>query len=80
MNEIPDIHQVIEELFSQLAAMREELELLTKENEQLRERLLRYEHPKDSHNSHLPSSKNPIGKIYTRKWGDFANIAPQKKS
>ncbi|GHT66327.1 transposase [Bacteroidia bacterium] len=62
MNEIPDIHQVIEELFSQLAAMREELELLTKENEQLRERLLRYEHPKDSHNSHLPSSKNPTGK------------------
>ncbi|GHV21968.1 transposase [Clostridia bacterium] len=69
MTEIQDIHQVIEVLFSQLAAMREELEFVTKENEQLRseneqlrERLSRYEHPRDSHNSHLPSSKDPIGK------------------
>jgi transposase len=69
MTEIQDIHQVIEVLFTQLAALRKEIELLTKENVHLREenvhlreRLSRYEHPKDSHNSHLPSSQDPIGK------------------
>jgi regulator of replication initiation timing len=36
MNEIWDIHQVIEVLFSQLATVRREVELVTKENEQLR--------------------------------------------
>jgi transposase len=48
--------------------MRKEVELLTKENAQLRkenaqllERLSGYEHPKNSHNSHQPSSKDPIG-------------------
>jgi regulator of replication initiation timing len=62
MNEIQDIHQVIEVLFSQLSTMRKEVELLTKENAQLRkenaqllERLSGYEHPKNSHNSHQPA-------------------------
>jgi transposase len=67
MNEIRD--KVIEVLFSQLATVRKEVESVTKENgqlrkenEELRERLSRYEHPKDSHNSSLPSSKDPLWK------------------
>ena len=44
-----------------MTLLKQQNEKLSKENEELRERLLRYEHQKDSHNSNLPSSKNPIG-------------------
>jgi transposase len=60
---------VVPVLIKELSLQKHEIEKLSKENAVLRneilvlrERLLRYEHPKDSHNSNLPSTKDPIGK------------------
>ena len=68
MGEILDIQTVVSVLVNELSLQKQQIEKLSKENvelqtanAELRERLLRYEHPKDSHNSNLPSSKNPIG-------------------
>ena len=61
MGEILDIQTVVSVLVKELALLKQRVEELTKENAELRERLSRYEHPKDSHNSNLPPTKNPIG-------------------
>ena len=62
MGEILDIQTVVSVLVKEITLLKRKEEELTKENAALRERLIRYEHPKDSHNSHLPPTKNPIGK------------------
>jgi transposase len=63
MSDILDIQQVISTLLKRLEEQGKELELLRKENTTLRERLLHYEHPQDSHNSHQPPSKDlPVNK------------------
>ena len=61
MGEILDIQTVLSVLVKELTQLKEDVEKLRKENALLRERLFRYEHPKDSHNSNLPTTKNPIG-------------------
>ena len=61
MEEILDIQTVVSVLVQELTLLKQQNEELSKENAVLRERLSRYEHPKDSHNSSLPTSKNPIG-------------------
>jgi transposase len=61
LSEVLDIQTVVSVLVKELTLLKQALEKVTKENTELRERLLRYEHPKDSHNSNLPSTKNPIG-------------------
>jgi len=62
MSDVLDIQTVVSVLVNELSLLKQANERLTKENIELRERLLRYEHPKDSHNSNLPSTKDPIGK------------------
>lgn len=62
MNEVDDIHQVVEVLLAQLSTLRKKVDELSKENLELKELLSRYQHPKDSHNSNLPSSKDLINK------------------
>ena len=64
-----DIQTVVSVLVNEIALLKQQVSQLTKENEtlrqenaSLRERLSHYEHPKDSHNSNLPPSKDPIGK------------------
>ena len=64
-----DIQTVVSVLVNELSLLKQQAENLTQANSalkkeilELRERLSRYEHPKDSHNSHLPSTKDPIGK------------------
>ena len=61
MGEVLDIQTVVSVLVQELTLLKQQVEELSKENASLRERLSRYEHPKDSHNSSLPTSKNPIG-------------------
>jgi transposase len=61
MGEVLDIQTIVSVLVNEISLLKQEVARLTKENAELRARLSRYEHPKDSHNSHLPSSKNPIG-------------------
>jgi len=61
LGEILDIQTVLSVLVKELTQLKEDVEKLRKENALLRERLFRYEHPKDSHNSNLPTTKNPIG-------------------
>jgi transposase len=60
---------VVSVLVKELSLQKQQIEkltkanvVLTKENADLRARLSRYEHSKDSHNSNLPPSKDPIGK------------------
>ena len=62
MGEALDIQTIISVLAKELTLLKQEVEKLTKENAELREHLSRYEHRKDSHNSHLPPSKDPVGK------------------
>jgi len=69
LEEVLDIQSVVSVLIKELSllkqevvAVRNENSALRKENQSLRERLSRYEHSKDSHNSHLPPSKDPVGK------------------
>jgi len=62
MGEILDIQTVVSVLVKELSSLKQQVAKLTKENTELRERLSRYEHPKDSHNSNLPSSKDPLWK------------------
>jgi len=61
MGEVLDIQTVLSLLVKDINRLKQEVEKLTKENAALREQLSRYEHPKDSHNSNLPPTKNPIG-------------------
>ena len=61
MGEVLDIQTVVSVLVNELTLLKQQNEKLSQENGELRERLLRYEHPKNSHNSNLPPSKNPIG-------------------
>jgi transposase len=61
MGEVLDIQTVISVLVKEISLLKQEVSRLTKENAELRERLSHYEHRKDSHNSNLPSSKDPIG-------------------
>ena len=61
MEEVLDIQTVVSVLVNELTLLKQQNEKLSQENGELRERLLRYEHPKDSHNSNLPPIKNPIG-------------------
>jgi transposase len=70
MEDVLDIRLVLKTLIRQLeiqgkeiASLKAELSSLKEENHLLREQLSKYQHPRDSHNSSLPSSKNPIGKI-----------------
>jgi len=62
LGEVLDIQTVVSVLLKELSLLKQEVEKLTKENAELRERLSRYEHRKDSHNSNLPPTKDPIGK------------------
>ena len=62
MEEVLDIQTIISVLAKELIQLKQEVEKLTKENAALRELLSRYEYSKDSHNSHLPPSKDPVGK------------------
>jgi transposase len=62
LNDILDIEKLIQHLIKEVREVREENLSLRAENLDLREQLSRYQHPKDSHNSNLPSSKDPIGK------------------
>jgi len=62
LGDILDIQTVVSVLVKELSIQKQQIEKLTKENAELRARLLCYEHPKDSHNSNLPPSKDPIGK------------------
>jgi transposase len=57
-----DIQTVVSVLVNELNLLKQEVLALRKENAVLRERLSRYEHSKDSHNSHLPPAKDPVGK------------------
>ena len=59
---ITDLHNVVQYLFKELASLQDEVKSLKSENALLREKLSRYEHPKNSGNSSLPPSKDPIGK------------------
>ena len=68
MGDVLDIQRVVSVLVNELTLQKQGIEKLTtentelrKENAELRERLARYEHRKDSHNSNLPSTKDPIG-------------------
>jgi len=61
LSDILDIQTVVSVLVNELSLLKQANEKLSKENSELRERLSRYEHPKDSHNSNLPSTKDPIG-------------------
>jgi transposase len=63
MGEILDIQLVFNTLMEELQRQGKELSALREENRLLREQLSEYKHPKDSHNSSIPSSKNPIGKV-----------------
>jgi len=69
LGDVLDIQTVVSVLVREMSLLKQRNENLTKENIELRkvnaelqERLLHYEHPKDSHNSNLPSTKDPIGK------------------
>ena len=62
MGDILDIQTVLSVLVKELSFLNQQNEKLTKENAELRERLSRYEYPKDSHNSNLPPTKDPVGK------------------
>jgi len=62
LGDVLDIQTVVSVLVKELSNLKQQVEKLTKENTELRERLSRYEHPKDSHNSNLPSSKDPLCK------------------
>jgi len=62
LGEILDIQTVFSVLVKELNLLKQEVLELRKENAVLRERLSRYEHSKDSHNSHLPPAKDPVGK------------------
>jgi transposase len=69
LSELLDIQTVVSVLIQEISLLKQEVEKLRKENEilikenaVLRARLSRYEHPKDSHNSNLPSTKDPVGK------------------
>ena len=61
-NSITDIQHIVQTLLDQIKTLTKELLLSRKEIAELREKLSRYEHPKTSSNSSLPSSKDPIGK------------------
>ena len=60
MGEVLDIQTIISLLVKDISQLKQQVENLTKENSALRERLSRYEHPRDSHNSNLPTTKDPI--------------------
>ena len=62
MGEVLDIQTVVSVLVKELSFLKQQIDKLTQENAALRERLSRYEHPKDSHNSGLPPTKDPVGK------------------
>lgn len=62
MGEVLDIQTVVSVLVKEISLLKQQVEKLTKENASLRERLSRYEHPKDSHNSNLPPYKDPVWK------------------
>ena len=62
MGEILDIQTVVSVLVKEVSLLKQQNEQLINENRALRERLSRYEHPKDSHNSNLPPTKDPVGK------------------
>ena len=69
MGEVLDIQTVVSVLVKELSLQKHQIEQLRKdnsslqkENSELRDRLSRYEHPKDSHNSSLPASKDPVWK------------------
>jgi transposase len=64
MGEVLDIQTVVSVLVKEVTSLKQENVKLSKENAALRERLFQYEHPKDSHNSHLPTTKDPIGIKY----------------
>jgi transposase len=57
-----DIQTVVSVLVKEVSLLKRENAELKKENSDLRELLSRYEYRKDSHNSNLPPSKDPIGK------------------
>jgi len=69
LGDILDIQTVVSVLVKELSSFKQQIEKLSKENTslknenlELRERLSRYEHPKDSHNSNLPPTRDPVGK------------------
>ena len=68
MGEVLDIQKVVSVLVNELVLQDQGMKKITaentelrKENAELRERLTHYEHRKDSHNSNLPSTKDPVG-------------------
>jgi transposase len=61
MGDVLDIQTVVSVLVNELSVLKQQNEKLIRENTELRERLSRYEHPKNSRNSSFPSSKDPIG-------------------
>ena len=61
MEELLDIQTVVSVLVNEITLLKQQNAELTKENAVFPERLSCYAHPKDSHNSNLPSTKNPTG-------------------
>ena len=69
MGDVLDIQTVVSVLIKELSLQKQQIENLTRanaelkrENAELRERLFRYEHPKNSRNSNFPPTKDSIGK------------------